>query len=271
MKALILAAGRGDRLSEHSNGHNKCMLGLFGKPLVQYSLENAVHAGVSEIVMVVGYQTEEIINVFGNRFNDVRIRYVIQHDAKGLVDAIDRSQSAIGDSDFMLFLADEILRNPRHKEMLAKFHSEKLFVACGVVDEPDINEIRKTYAIIQDVDQRVYRLIEKPRNPHNHIRGTGNCIFSSKIFEYIPLTPINQNRGEKELPDLIQCAIDDGHLVKSFWIGNDYININTPEDILNMERTYQATPEWADDYDSLAQRPEGGTYGVPVLSGDPRV
>jgi UDP-N-acetylglucosamine diphosphorylase / glucose-1-phosphate thymidylyltransferase / UDP-N-acetylgalactosamine diphosphorylase / glucosamine-1-phosphate N-acetyltransferase / galactosamine-1-phosphate N-acetyltransferase len=248
MKALILAAGRGDRLSEYSNGHNKCMLRLFDKPLVQYSLENAVQAGVDEIVMVVGYQTEEIINVFGNRFQDVRIRYVIQYDAKGVVDAIDRSRTAIGDSDFMLFLADEILTAPRHSEMLKKYYADDLFVICGVVDEPELNEIRKTYAIIQDEEsKRVYRLIEKPRNPHNHIRGTGNCIFSSRIFDYIEVTPINQSRGEKELPDLIQCAIDDGHPVKSFWIGNDYININTPDDILKVEETYRAKPEWVED------------------------
>jgi dTDP-glucose pyrophosphorylase len=227
------------------------MLHLFDKPLVQYSLDNAVNAGVTEIIMVVGYQTEEIINVFGNRFRDVRIRYVIQYDAQGVVDAIDRCRNAIGDSDFMLFLADEILRNPRHPEMLQEFYDQNLFAICGVVEEPDPAEIRKTYAVIQDDNRRLYRLIEKPRNPLNKIRGTGNCIFSSKILDYISLTPINQSRGEKELPDLIQCAIDDGHIVKSFWIGNDYININTPDDILRVETRYQARTAWVEDYMSI--------------------
>lgn len=249
MKALILAGGRGDRLGSHSNGHNKCMLRLFGKPLVQYSLENAVQAGVSEIVLIVGYQTEEIINVFGNRFQNVRIRYVIQHDPRGVVDAIERSRVAIGDSDFMLFLADEILQNPCHSDMIERFYAEDLFVVCGVVKETDANEIRKTYAVIQDDrEQRIYRLIEKPRNPHNQIRGTGNCIFRSGIFDYIDVTPINQSRGEKELPDLIQCAVDDGHIVKSFLIGNDYININTPSDIEKVETTYEAKLEWSEEY-----------------------
>jgi dTDP-glucose pyrophosphorylase len=225
------------------------MLRLFGKPLVQYSLENAVRAGVSEIVLVVGYQTEEIINEFGNRFQDTRIRYVIQHDPRGVVDAIERCRVAVGNSDFMLFLADEILRNPRHTDMIERFYSEDLFVICGVVNEPDVNEIRKTYAVIQDEkERRIYRLIEKPRNPHNHIRGTGNCIFRPAIFDYIDLTPINQSRGEKELPDLIQCAVDDGHLVKSFEIGNDYININTPDDIDRVEKTYEGKLEWLEDY-----------------------
>jgi UDP-N-acetylglucosamine diphosphorylase / glucose-1-phosphate thymidylyltransferase / UDP-N-acetylgalactosamine diphosphorylase / glucosamine-1-phosphate N-acetyltransferase / galactosamine-1-phosphate N-acetyltransferase len=248
MKALILAAGRGKRLGMHSNEHSKCMLRLFGKPLVQYSLENAVAADVSEIVMVVGYRAEEIINVFGNRFQGTRIRYIIQHEAQGVVHAIECSRPAIGNSSFMLFLADEVLRNPRHSAMIEKFHSEGLFVICGVVDEPDINHIRKTYAVIQDErERRIYRLIEKPRNPPNNIRGTGNCIFQPGIFDFLDLTPINQNRGEKELPDLIQCAIDDGQAVKSFDIGSDYININTPEDIKMAESTYQTTVEWAED------------------------
>ena len=236
MKALILAAGRGRRLGERSVERNKCMLPLAGKPLVQYSLENAARAGASEIVIVVGYHAEEIINEYGVRFEDVRVRYVIQDEPKGLVHAIECSRRAIDDSDFMLFLADEILHDPRHPEMMRRFEDEDLFVICGVVHEPRADEIRKTYAIIQnDADQRIYRLIEKPRNPPNQIRGTGNCIFRAGIFDYLEVTPINQNRREKELPDLIQCAIDDGHRVMSFEIGDSYININTPEDIATAE------------------------------------
>ena len=84
--------------------------------------------------------------------------------------------------------------------------------------------------------RRTPRRPQKPRKPPNDIRGTGNCIFRVAIFEYVPLTPINQNRSEKELPDLIQCAIDDGLRVKSFDIGEGYVNINTPEDIAIAEK-----------------------------------
>jgi NDP-sugar pyrophosphorylase family protein len=240
MKALILAAVRGKRLGEDNPDEaNKCMLRLFGKPLVQYSIENAVAAGVSDIVMVVGYRAEAIINAFGIDYEGVRIRYVIQDAPQGLVHAIETAHPSIGDDDFMLFLADEVLWGPSHREMVRTFESEDLFVMCGVVHERDREEIRKTYALIEDDrDRRIYRLIEKPRNPPNDIRGTGNCIFQPGIFDYIPLTPINQNRQEKELPDLIQCAIDDGRQVKSFDIGDGYVNINTPEDITIAERTH---------------------------------
>lgn len=237
MKALVLAAGRGQRLGQHTDEHTKCMLPMFGKPLIQYSLENAVRAGVSEIAVVVGYRAEEIINRFGIEFGGVRIQYVIQNEAHGLVHAIETAQPTIGNSDFMLFLADEILWAPRHAEMVAQFEREDLTVLCGVVREEDPAEIRKTYAVIEDErDQRIYRLIEKPRRPPNSIRGTGNCIFRARIFDYVPLTPINPNRHERELPDLIQCAIDDGWPVKSFDIGDGYVNINTVEDIAIAER-----------------------------------
>jgi dTDP-glucose pyrophosphorylase len=237
VKALVLAAGRGSRLREQTEAQTKCMLPMFGKPLIQYSLENAVRAGVSEVVIVVGYHAEQIINRFGIEFDGVRLQYVFQHEPQGLVHAIDSSREAIDGEDFMLFLADEILWAPRHKEMVETFESENLMVICGIVHEANRDEIRKTYAVIEDDrDQRIYRLIEKPRNPPNDIRGTGNCIFRARILDYVALTPINQNRKEKELPDLIQCAIDDGHAVKSFDIGSGYVNINTPEDISIAER-----------------------------------
>jgi dTDP-glucose pyrophosphorylase len=241
MKALILAAGRGSRLGEHPDEGNKCMLRLFGKPLLQYSLENSIRAGAQEIVIVVGYRAEAIINEFGIDWQGVRIRYVIQDEPRGLVHAIECARDLIEPDDFILFLADEILWHPHHAEMLRKFESEDLFVICGVVEEKKQDEIRKTYALIEDDrDRRVYRLIEKPRRPQNDIRGTGNCIFRAGIFEYVDLTPINQSRGEKELPDLIQCAIDDGHIVKAFDIGDGYVNINTPDDIVIAETENEA-------------------------------
>ena len=66
--------------------------------------------------------------------------------------------------------------------------------------------------------------------------GTGNCVMRSDIFNYIERTPINNERNEKELPDLIQCAIDEGRIIKHFNIGDGYFNINTPEDIVLAEK-----------------------------------
>jgi NDP-sugar pyrophosphorylase family protein len=236
MKALILAGGRGKRLEGYSAERNKCMLEFAGRPLIEHSLDNCLSIEPDEIVIVVGYLAEQIINQYGNSYRGVRIRYAIQQEQKGLVHAIERAEPFLGSSHFMLLLADEILVDPNHAAMLRKYQAEGIFALCGVTVALDREFIRKTYSVFEDQEGRILRLVEKPRKPINDCQGTGNIIFSNKIFEYIAYTPINQARNEKELPDLIQCAIDDGHIVKSFLVGGRYININTREDIAIAER-----------------------------------
>jgi len=216
------------------------MLGFAGKPLIEHSLDHCDRLRVDEIVIVVGYLAEQIINHYGNRYRGIRIRYAIQQQQRGLVHAIETAAPFLGSSDFVLFLADEILLEPRHHAMLSRFDEGGLFALCGTTIPADPNAVRKTYAILEDQKGRVLRLVEKPRRAVNQFQGTGNIIFSNRILEYIEYTPINPSRNEKELPDLIQCAIDDGHIVESFLAGGRYININTPEDIALAEEAVGA-------------------------------
>jgi dTDP-glucose pyrophosphorylase len=242
MKALILAGGRGKRLKEvtERNRLNKCMLKFNGKPLIQYSLDAAIAGNIEEIIIVVGYRAEDFINTYGIYYKDIRVRYVIQQEQKGLVHAIEQCREYLEDEDFMLFLGDEIFIDSSPVGMIEEFKREELFGICGVTKVEDLSQIKKTYAIIYNQDNHdIYRLIEKPRNPINSFMGTGNCIFKNDIFKYIQYTPINQSRQEKELPDLIQCAIDDGKPVKFFQINSHYININTRDEIAQAEQLFK--------------------------------
>jgi dTDP-glucose pyrophosphorylase len=236
MKALVLAGGRGKRLEEHSAERNKCMLEFAGRPLIEHSLDNAVRIAPEEIVIVVGYLAEQVINHYGTSYRGVRIRYAIQREQHGLVHAIETAAPFLAASDFMLFLADEVLLDPNHAAMLERYQRDDVFALCGVTFPEDKQAVTNTYAVLEDQRGRILRLIEKPRRPLNECQGTGNILFNNRILEYLVRTPINQGRNERELPDLIQCAIDDGHIVQSFVIGGRYININTPAHVAEAER-----------------------------------
>ena len=236
MKALILAGGRGKRLGNLTDSMNKCMIELGGKPVIEYNLERVSELeDVREIVIVVGHQAEEIINRYGISYNGKRIQYVIQWEQKGLVHAIECARDTIDKDDFFLLLGDEVLLNSRHKEMVEEFEEENLFCVCGVVFQQDTAKISRTYTVIVDDADRVFRLIEKPKKALNNFQGTGHCIFRNEILSYIERTPIHPERGEKELPDLIQCAVDDGQIVKIFTICDQYTNINSEEDLREAE------------------------------------
>ena len=181
------------------------MLQFGGKPLIEYSLENAVELNVEEIIIVVGHLAEGIINTFGNSYNGVPVKYVIQWEQQGLVHAVECSRDALLNSDFILFLGDEFFLNPNHRSLIEPYSEEGAFAVCGVIKVDDITEIRKTYSILFDSDsRRIFRLIEKPGKPQNNLMGTGNIVFKNEILNYIDRTPINQERGEKELPDLVK-------------------------------------------------------------------
>ncbi|MBF0362184.1 MAG: nucleotidyltransferase family protein [Oligoflexia bacterium] len=233
MKAIILAGGRGKRLNQYTQDNNKCMLPFEGIPLIEHSLRKIISLPIDEIIIVVGHRAEDIINFYGIHYNGKRIRYVIQRELKGLVHAIECCQQAVGYDDFMLFLGDEIMVNPHHQQMLEYFHCEDVFALCGTVTVEDTSLISKTYAIIyNEINSQIFRLVEKPKKALNNFMGTGNCIFKNEIFNYIGQTPINQTRQEKELPDLIQCAIDDGKVVKAYSVCDRYINVNSEDDII---------------------------------------
>lgn len=252
MKAVILAAGRGDRLGGVTKAYNKCMLSLKGWPVLEYNLRRAAEiTEVTEIILVVGYRAEDIINYYGKKYErilpepfhpkdyafPVPIKYVIQQEQKGLVHAIECAKEAIGDEDIFLQLGDEVLVNSRHVSMIRKFVGDGAFGYCGVVFKKDhLEEIRKTYSILKDNHNNIIKLTEKPDKIINSWQGTGHCIFRNKILDYLDKTPINSNRGERELPDLIQCAIDDGKIIKSFWLAEDYINANTEADFKAAEK-----------------------------------
>jgi len=134
MKALILAAGRGKRLGEITQEKNKCLFEIAGRPLIAYSLDCASKIPqVSEIVIVVGYQAEEIINFFGDHYQGKPVKYVFQKEQKGLVNAIESAEAALGKEDFLLMLGDELMTNPRHLEMIRALEDKDIFSLCGVL------------------------------------------------------------------------------------------------------------------------------------------
>ena len=76
MKAVILAAGMGTRLSPLTNSRPKCLVEVHGKSILQHQLESLAKAGVAECVLVTGYLSDQLRAHFGREFRGIQLSYV---------------------------------------------------------------------------------------------------------------------------------------------------------------------------------------------------
>ena len=89
MKAIVLAAGEGNRMHPLTYTRPKVMLPIANKPIVEHLLIEAKEAGINEFVFVVGYHDEQIRNYFGAGDSwEVSIDYATQRNQLGTADAV---------------------------------------------------------------------------------------------------------------------------------------------------------------------------------------
>ncbi len=233
MKGLVLAAGKGTRLNSAEVGINKCMRLVAGRPIIERVLENLARIEqIEEVVVVVGFRAADIINHLGSSYKHLKIAYAEQKEQKGVVNAIEAAREAIGNEDFLLHLGDEIMVNPRHVEMVNNFYENDYITQVGYIIADDIEKIKKTYTYTMDENGNIDCMVEKPEKPFNNYMGTGSIIFRNDIFGYIDKAPVNPIRGEKELCNLIQTAINDGNNVGHFHVADYFVNVNTDEEVM---------------------------------------
>jgi len=107
MKAVIMAGGRGTRIASVASDVPKPMIRVCGKPILEYQLDNLKACGVDDIVLVVGFLGQQIMDYFGDgrRFG-VRISYFVEDHPLGTAGALFRMPDL--DEDFLLLCGDVI-------------------------------------------------------------------------------------------------------------------------------------------------------------------
>ncbi len=227
---VIPAAGRGVRIYPKTRTVPKVMLNIGGKPILQRNIElMRDKLGIKEIYIAVNYLDHVIKNYFGDgsRFG-VKITYVVNDDmSKGLVNSIYVMKEHVK-TDFLVILGDEIYIDSSHDKLL-KPKPRNFDAVIGIKRAKSALEIKKNYSV-EIGNGKVKALVEKPETIINDYVGCGTYLFSPKIFEYIENTPKSKRSGIVELTDVIDKMAKEG-VVLPFFIGGDYVNVNTSEDL----------------------------------------
>jgi glucose-1-phosphate thymidylyltransferase len=107
MKALLLAAGKGERFYPFNTYRAKPMFPVCNRPLLAWLVDRVVSAGLDEIGIVVGWQDGSVRSYFGDgsRFG-CSITYIDQPEPTGTADAVTRSRTFIGQDPVLVVLGD---------------------------------------------------------------------------------------------------------------------------------------------------------------------
>ena len=226
MRALILAAGKGERLEPLTETQPKAMLPLLGKPLLQHVVEAVRDAGIREITIVIGYLGEAIRSHFGDGSElGVEISYAVQERRLGTAHAVAQVRF---DEDFLVLNGDTLVSS-KDIERLISAHSGSATLACLRVQDA------RSYGVVTlDKEGRVKKIVEKPSEPESNLINAGIYVFSPEVFDAIEKTPISP-RGEYEITSTLELLIREGE-VKGVEIGGRWLDIGTPWNYLDASR-----------------------------------
>lgn len=232
LTGVILSAGKGSRIDPFNTHYPKPLLPIANRPIMGHHIEIFKSLGIRRVKIVVGHLMDKIINWFGrgDQFG-VEIEYVEQESTLGIAHAVGRLESHL-DGPFLLVLGD-IFYAPRNLQtMVDQFHRQAGGGVLAVMTEPDAERLRKNFSVELDPTGKVRRVIEKPRNPPNNLKGCGIYMFGPEIFDAVRKTPRTALRDEYEITSSIQILIDDGYpITVADVVAWDY-NITFPRDLL---------------------------------------
>jgi UTP--glucose-1-phosphate uridylyltransferase len=241
-KVVIPAAGLGTRFLPATKAQPKEMLPLIDKPAIQYVVEEAVSAGLSDVLVVTGRSKRSIEDHFdrsmeleatlreGGKDEELagvlsiadlaNMHYVRQPEAKGLGHAISFAQHHVGNEPFVVMLGDDIMVDDTVlKRMLAAYETHKCSVVALKRFPPEQISLYgcvgiDSSGVSPDGLAKISKLVEKPAaaDAPSDLAIMGRYLFTPTIFDKIAKTPPGRN-NEVQITDAMSLLLVDEPII----------------------------------------------------------
>lgn len=237
-KCVIAAAGYGTRFLPATKAMPKEMLPVVDKPVLQYLVEEAVAAGITDIVIVTGRGKHSIEDHFDTSFelehtlvekkkhallaavenipNLARIAYVRQPIPRGDGDAILRARSFVGDEPCLVLFGDDLIKGEKGgAQQLVEAFARKQSPVIALERIPD--DKVSSYGIVESASaegkmHKVDRFLEKPKATETESRlgAIGKYVITPEVFDYIEKSGGAASKdGELRLADAFAAMVAD--------------------------------------------------------------
>ena len=246
-KAVIPAAGVGSRFLPVTKSVPKELLPILDKPMIQYVVEEAVEAGIEQVIIVISPGKEAIASYFQPQpdldsrlsgspelLDKVRqasslaqVSFVIQEQPLGLGHAVLTARQAVGDEPFVVILPDDIVVHT--PGVVAQMTEVSRRYNAGIIAvEPMPWEAVQNYGVVDAVatEERLHRirgLVEKPNREDapSNLTIVGRYILPPQIFDCLERTPPGA-KGEIQLTDGLKMLLEREELYAYEFLGTRY-------------------------------------------------
>ncbi|MBN9169616.1 MAG: UTP--glucose-1-phosphate uridylyltransferase GalU [Microbacterium sp.] len=251
-KAVIPAAGLGTRFLPATKAMPKEMLPVVDKPAIQYVVEEAVDAGISDVLIIIGRNKNALSNHFDSvpelesnlvkkgdqdRLAKVQessdladIHFVRQGEPKGLGHAVSRARAHVDDHPFAVLLGDDLIdeRDKLLARMLSEYDKRGATVIALMEVDPEQIHLYGTAAVEPTDDPDVVKvtgLVEKPKKEDapSNLAIIGRYVLDPKVFDVLEHTEPGRG-GEIQLTDALQelANMEDGGVYGVVFRGRRY-------------------------------------------------
>ena len=200
-KGIILAGGKGTRMSPLTKAVNKQLLPIYDKPLIFYPLSILMLAKIKDILIIVNKgQLEQYKKILPNGDNlGIKIRYLEQNEPRGLPDAFVIGEKFIGKDNVAMILGDNFFYGQNLSRLLlanTKLNKGARVILHKVL-KPELFGVAKI-----NNQNKIIRIKEKPKKFFSDLAITGLYFFDNNVVKYAKnLKP--SKRGEVEIVDLL--------------------------------------------------------------------
>jgi len=272
-KAVIPAAGYGTRLLPASKAIPKEMIPIVDRPTIQYVIEEAIEAGIEEVLIITSKNKQEIEDHFDRDLelemvlkekekydikkevdrisNMIDIHYVRQKEQKGLGHAISCAETFVGNDPFAVILGDDLVVSKKPAiGQLMEVYEKKEAPILGVQDVPEKDVDKYGIVKYKEKQEKSYLLedmIEKPavKEAPSNLAILGRYVITPDIFPIIENTPRGKG-GEIQLTDALKTLSQKRNMYAHNFDGERY-------DVGNKMGFLRATVEFALNREEFAE------------------
>ena len=249
-KAVFPVAGLGTRFLPATKASPKEMLPVVDKPLIQYAVEEAVAAGITDMIFVTGRSKRAIEDHFDKAYEletelerrgrfemldyvrnllpkNINCIYIRQSEPLGLGHAVLCAQHVVGDEPFAVLLADDLLDGePAVMQQMVMIYDQHQCSVLGVQDVPRADT--RSYGIVASASEgerieRVSAIVEKPKPDEapSTLAVVGRYILTSRIFHHLENIKPGSG-GEIQLTDAIASLLSEEKILAYRYDGVRY-------------------------------------------------